>query len=205
MRSQEPVVRRSWAGGAGGSQEGGLPPSCRREFGFVMKLCILTFVYDPVSRQFDCPELEGFLAKCRVRSVYPQFVSHEGELIWAVLVTYQQLEPQPSSRAHRLRLEPEKLLDKRQLEVYDTLRRWRNERAKEVGKPAYVMFTNDMAVTITQKMPKTLTELEQVRGMGEGRLKEFGEELLGVIELGRQVATSEEIDVVEHGKSGAND
>ena len=67
------------------------------------------------------------------------------------------------------------------------------------------MFTNDMAVTIVQKMPKTLAELEQVRGMGEARLRDFGKELLGVLELPHKVTTPEPFGCAEDKHTDATD
>ena len=170
-----------------------------------MKICVLTFVYDGESRRFDCPELEEFLNENRVKRVYPEFVSHEGELIWAVLVTYEAREQKTKGERRAARMRPEAVLNEKQLEVYDTLRRWRNERAKEVGKPAYVLFTNDMAVRIVKQMPKTLDKLEQVPGMGKARMEELGKEVLGVLELADKVGGGDSVQVQDGGQADADD
>lgn len=168
-----------------------------------MKLCVLTFTYDGENRRFDCPELSAFLAENRVKSIYPEFVSHEGELIWAVLVTYEARER--GIKGERRSMRPEAVLNEQQLEVYNTLRRWRNEKAKEIGKPAYVLFTNDIAVRIVKGMPKTLADLEKVPGMGKARMEELGKEVLGVLELGRRVAVSDEGGAADEGEGNGND
>jgi len=68
--------------------------------------------------------------------------------------------------------------------MYDTLRQWRNQRAQADGKPAYVLLTNRQLATIASARPTTLAQLSAVDGVGEARLKAFGEALLTVIAQG---------------------
>jgi len=39
------------------------------------------------------------------------------------------------------------------LSVFEAIRQWRNNRARDEGKPPYVLFTNNQVIAITRKRP----------------------------------------------------
>lgn len=67
--------------------------------------------------------------------------------------------------------------------VFDALRAWRAERAREQGVPAYVVFHDATLREVAVRQPGTLGELGELPGVGEKKLATYGESLLG--ELGR--------------------
>ena len=94
------------------------------------------------------------------------------------------------------KLEPEEVApasevnaDKREVpvEIPDTalareLKSWRFERAKEIGKPAYVVFSNAALAGIAHLRPTTLTELLEVPGVGLSKLNAYGEEIISIVQ-----------------------
>ena len=46
--------------------------------------------------------------------------------------------------------------------LFDALRRWRNERALRVGKPPFVLLTNQQMAKMASRRPLSLTELKEV-------------------------------------------
>lgn len=79
--------------------------------------------------------------------------------------------------------------DKREVpaEIPDTalareLKSWRFERAKEIGKPAFVVFSNAALAGIAHLRPTTLTELMAVPGIGQSKLNAYGEELVSIVQ-----------------------
>lgn len=66
-------------------------------------------------------------------------------------------------------------------ELFEELRAWRGRVAKEIGKPAYVVFGNISLVAIAEIRPSTLDELSVVRGVGPAKLEAYGEQVLGVV------------------------
>lgn len=61
------------------------------------------------------------------------------------------------------------------------LRSWRYERANEIDKPAFVVFSNAALAGITHLRPTTLTELLKVPGVGPAKVNAYGEEIIGIV------------------------
>ena len=66
-------------------------------------------------------------------------------------------------------------------ELLETLKRWRRETAIAAGVPAYVIFHDATLIAIAAARPKSLNELLRVSGVGESKLRKYGEELLEVL------------------------
>jgi ATP-dependent DNA helicase RecQ len=65
--------------------------------------------------------------------------------------------------------------------VFERLRAWRYERAKEQGVPAYVVFTDATLREIAMTLPSSLGELGKVSGIGETKLARYGQQVLDVL------------------------
>ena len=79
--------------------------------------------------------------------------------------------------------------DKREVpaEIPDTalareLKSWRFERAKEIGKPAFVVFSNAALAGIAHLRPTTMTDLMEVPGIGPSKLNAYGEEIISIVQ-----------------------
>jgi ATP-dependent DNA helicase RecQ len=66
-------------------------------------------------------------------------------------------------------------------ELLETLKRWRRETALAAGVPAYVVFHDSTLTAIAAARPKSLNELLRVNGVGESKLRKYGEEVLAVL------------------------
>ena len=64
---------------------------------------------------------------------------------------------------------------------FDTLRKWRFERAKADEVPAYVVFHNSTLAEIAERGPRTLSELAAVPGVGPTKLERYGAEILAAL------------------------
>ena len=62
--------------------------------------------------------------------------------------------------------------------AFDLLRRWRLERARADGIPAYVVFHDRTLVEIARLRPRSEGELAEVSGVGPAKLERYGEEVL---------------------------
>lgn len=62
------------------------------------------------------------------------------------------------------------------------LRSWRYERASEIDKPAFVVFSNAALAGIAHLRPTTLTELLKVPGVGPSKVNAYGEEIIGIVQ-----------------------
>jgi len=67
------------------------------------------------------------------------------------------------------------------VETMDRLRRWRLETARAAGVPAYVVFHDSTLAAIAVAQPTSLADLIRVPGVGDSKLRKYGEEVLEVL------------------------
>ncbi|NBE51587.1 DNA helicase RecQ [Streptomyces sp. YC537] len=68
------------------------------------------------------------------------------------------------------------------LPLFEALRAWRAEQAREQGVPAYVIFHDATLREIALARPATVGELGGIGGVGEKKLATWGEGVIGVLE-----------------------
>jgi ATP-dependent DNA helicase RecQ len=66
-------------------------------------------------------------------------------------------------------------------ELFERLRAWRLTRAREMGKPPYVICHDSTLQTIAAARPGSLDELAAIKGMGPRRLELYGDGILRVV------------------------
>src|SRR5438034_2530862 len=67
------------------------------------------------------------------------------------------------------------------VETLDRLRRWRLETARAASVPAYVVFHDSTLNAIAAARPASLADLLRVPGVGDSKLRKYGEEVLQVL------------------------
>ena len=65
--------------------------------------------------------------------------------------------------------------------LFDTLRQWRRESAKEQGVPAYVILHDKTLREIAEVRPTSHGMLATIAGMGAAKIEHYGQEILGLI------------------------
>jgi len=65
--------------------------------------------------------------------------------------------------------------------LYETLRAWRRDRAAEQHVPPYVIFHDITLSAIARQRPATLDALARISGVGQSKLKRYGEDVLRVV------------------------
>src|SRR5437763_89374 len=92
-------------------------------------------------------------------------------------------EPERAAKPPRARkaAEPAATLPAEAAAVFEQLRAWRYERAKEQGVPAYVVFTDATLREIATTLPSSLAELGRVSGIGETKLARYGQQVLDAL------------------------
>jgi len=77
--------------------------------------------------------------------------------------------------------DPEEGLEESQRPLYRELKHWRNERAREDGKPAYVIARNVQLAEIARSVPRSLAGLKEIDGIGEAFCRNYGAAVLGLM------------------------
>jgi DNA helicase-2/ATP-dependent DNA helicase PcrA len=65
--------------------------------------------------------------------------------------------------------------------LYEALRSWRADRARDLGQPAYCVFTDATLAAIAEQKPGSVAALVQIPGIGQVKLDKFGEDVLGLV------------------------
>jgi DNA helicase-2/ATP-dependent DNA helicase PcrA len=66
-------------------------------------------------------------------------------------------------------------------ELFERLRQWRTERAREEEIAAFMVFSNATLEEIATRRPRSTRELLKVSGVGKEKLQKYGEELLELV------------------------
>ncbi|MEM7674626.1 MAG: hypothetical protein AAF449_01345 [Myxococcota bacterium] len=105
-----------------------------------MRLKVFTLRFQPEAGGFDDTEVVEFLEGHIVLDVTEHFFIHEKSPVWALLVRYRETQDfnKPKGRG---REDWRATLSDAEQPLFDALRRWRNERAKKDGRPAYVLLS----------------------------------------------------------------
>lgn len=66
-------------------------------------------------------------------------------------------------------------------ELYLALQNWRRDLAEERSVPAYHILAQKSFLELIGSLPTTLKELEQIKGIGKVKIKQFGSEILDIV------------------------
>jgi ATP-dependent DNA helicase RecQ len=72
--------------------------------------------------------------------------------------------------------------------LFEALRAWRSEQAKEQGVPAYVVFADVTLREVATVRPQDLGQLAGITGVGQKKLDTYGDGLLAVVAAGSAAA-----------------
>ncbi|MFD7613362.1 ATP-dependent DNA helicase UvrD2 [Streptomyces sp. NPDC059828] len=64
--------------------------------------------------------------------------------------------------------------------LYERLREWRSGQARELGQPAYCVFTDKTLMAIAEAVPGSEGELAAISGVGGRKLERFGADVLTI-------------------------
>jgi len=67
------------------------------------------------------------------------------------------------------------------VELWEALRERRRELADEQDVPPYVVFSNQTLQEMCTRLPTTLEQMSLVNGVGERKLKKYGDDFIRVI------------------------
>jgi len=65
--------------------------------------------------------------------------------------------------------------------LFRELKNWRNERAKQEGKPAYAIGRNSLMLDIVKARPGTAAALKEISGVGEATVEAYGQDILAIV------------------------
>jgi ATP-dependent DNA helicase RecQ len=84
-----------------------------------------------------------------------------------------------SSRSSKQQPPEETGLTKEQDMRFQDLRIWRKQKAQELDVPAFIIFSDKTLRHLAIENPQSLDDLTKIYGLGDAKVAQFGEELLG--------------------------
>lgn len=98
-----------------------------------------------------------------------------------VMRTYEKKEPEKKAKPARRKSTDS--LTAAGYELFEELRRLRLEIAREESLPPYIIFNDKTLIDMCVKLPANEQDLLQVSGVGESKLKKYGQRFLGAIKV----------------------
>jgi ATP-dependent DNA helicase RecQ len=156
-----------------------------------MLVRIFTLKFHTATEQFDDGTLQDFIKDKEVLSIREHFfIKHETPYL-ALIITY--LPGSLEGTAYRKKKEDWRgLLSNAQLPLFNALRDWRTERAKQDGVPPYVICTNQHFVEMVTNRLDSLAGLSKIRGFGKAKAEKYGKEILAVLTTKQKIPQKSE-------------
>lgn len=161
---------------------------------------IITLPFDEDMEEFDQDRLEReflfALKNSEIKKYKPELVEIDGRYYWTVFLEYEKIkkiedehnsfqqngELKKNQNLEKKSLPEAELQTKKEVELYKILREWRREQSDDLGYPPYIIASNRLLVEIIKARPKNSSELSKIKGMGEKKTREYGREILLILE-----------------------
>jgi hypothetical protein len=146
----------------------------------------LKFFIVPV-REAEAAEtgINRFLRSVRVVHLHREFVAQGDNSFWSLAVEYLIDGDRPGDEkgrgARRSKIDYREVLPPEAFAVFVKLREWRKQQAAREAVPVYTIFTNEQLAAIAEKKITTKAGLEQIDGIGEARIKKYGEAVIQIM------------------------
>jgi superfamily II DNA helicase RecQ len=156
-----------------------------------VRIQVLTLRYHAARGGFDDGPLDELVRARHVLSVSEHFFCVDEVPHLACVVRWQEdgdgadgTRPPAATPGRRkprpARPDPAADLDAGQRADFEALRAWRRTRARAEGLPAYSLLTDRQIAAIVRARPGSVEALAEIEGVGPGKARLFGQELLGL-------------------------
>jgi superfamily II DNA helicase RecQ len=138
-----------------------------------------SFYVSPFGEKSVTDELNAFLRSHRIINVEKRLIDGERGTGWVFLIEYGN-DGGKNAGSPSQRIDYREVLNPAEYALYDKLRNLRKEIADKSGIPVYAVFTNDQLAGMVKKPPKTAKDLLSISGIGEARVKQYGEAFINL-------------------------
>lgn len=160
---------------------------------------------------FDDTEIHTFTTERQVLNYHKDFFIHENAPVLSVFVEYRNKKLEHPTKQFFKERNAERRgttttrksdestnkepLTPNQEMLYETLRKWRNQRAIQDGRQPINVLLNAHLEDIVRLMPRSTAGLQKVSGIGPGKAGKYGPFILSILHN----TPVEEIEVLEDG------
>ena len=119
----------------------------------------------------DQKKMNEFLDSVEIKLTSTNFVTTTTVDFWSAVVFYEpKMESKSSHREVELTVEEKK--------IYFALKKWRSDKAQQLLFPHYMICHNSELVSIAIKKPESLEDFKTVKGFGENKIANYGDDTL---------------------------
>jgi len=148
-----------------------------------MKVKVFTISLAPGQSASDQKLLNDFLET--VAFIKSDVHLVEGDVdYWSVLIHFEEKKQENKSElksGRKTEQVREEDLEPGQLDAYTALKKWRSQKSLDLNISSFMICRNSELVDIVLKRPETLSDLRSIKGFGELKVENHGEEILSII------------------------
>jgi len=129
-------------------------------------------------------DLNNFLSSVDVIKVQKEFVNNGSDSHFCILVEYIRSQNTKSSfnnTVSKKKIDYREILSPDDFSLYDKIRSWRKMVAQKEAVQLYTVLTNEQMAKISQDKIKTLNGLSKIEGLGDTRIKKYGNEIIEIV------------------------
>ncbi len=127
-------------------------------------------------------DLNRFIRSVRVITTHREFVSDGRNSFWGMAVEYlKDGLKEDTAESGKKKIDYKEILSPEDFAVFSKLRDWRKTAAAREDIPIYAVMTNEQLAKIAEKRIVTKTGLKEVEGIGEARVKKYGEAVIKIM------------------------
>ena len=127
-------------------------------------------------------ELNHFLRSQRVLTVHREFVSQGENSFWTMAVEYLSGSTEKTQKTSgKKRVDYREVLSPEDFALFVKLRDWRKQAAEKEAVPVYTIFTNEQLAEMAKRKVKSKADMKEISGVGEARVKNYGDAVLGIM------------------------
>ena len=156
-------------------------------------LKIVTLPFDDKVKEFEQEKLEKVLKDVQIVKYQAELVKIEGKYYWTAFVECEKIDKfnknsekdnftQNGKEFKDANKNYMEYLTEDEMELYKILKEWRAGEAQLLGYPPYIIASNQLLANIAKTNPKNMEELSQLKGMGRRKIRDYGEEILLILE-----------------------
>lgn len=126
-------------------------------------------------------DVNRFLSQHRIIKFKQRFVDQGSESFWAVSVQWQDGGRTSAKGSKAPAVDYREVLSAEEFQVYAKLRVALKEIAEENGIAVYRVFSNAQLAAMIEQRVTTVGSFAAIAGVGEAKVKEYGERMLSVL------------------------
>jgi|WetSurMetagenome_2_1015567.scaffolds.fasta_scaffold364904_2 superfamily II DNA helicase RecQ len=145
----------------------------------------------------DQQAINSFMETVTVKNTATQFVTGSPDF-WSILIFYENGEeviPKKSKSSETVKTSeafqspeivktpegPEAPLSEEENQILLALKTWRKDKANEMQQPEFMVFSNATLQGLAKAKPRKLTDLNQIKGIGEAKITRYGDDLMAIL------------------------